>query len=214
MKRLFKPLFVWMWMGLLLLPFSPLNAQNQLHTLVAKGLQMSGQLFRLAQDTSFCMQITHDTGVLSLLDSIGRTPPTSPSVIYQLNRLVPEEREWPATTDSFTIARLKEISLRNVPLLLSQPTSPTALAAMSILNLDGVFLGKETLTSPTAFLFLYKGACTFVLFIPRQEGIIQAYANALPPSAAADIPQLKQKLDFLLPKVEVVRLSADSPSIK
>lgn len=146
---------------------------------------------------------------------------TSPVPLFrfQFTHLVPliSEKELPATANSLTIARLKEMELRNIPVLLNSSPSPANLAAMSVLNLDEVFLGKETLPSPTAFLFIYEGACTFILFLPKQEGIIQAYACALPPSATTGISQasqLKKKLDYFLPMVEVVRLPADLLPLK
>lgn len=217
MQRLTRPILLWV--CLLLLPLPSLNAQNRIHTLVDKGLQMSNGLFQLAQDTSFCTRLTTNTEVLSLLDSIGKTPHLSPSSVFQFTHLVPliSEKELPATANSLTIARLKEMELRNIPVLLNSSPSPANLAAMSVLNLDEVFLGKETLPSPTAFLFIYEGACTFILFLPKQEGIIQAYACALPPSATTGISQasqLKKKLDYFLPMVEVVRLPADLLPLK
>lgn len=142
-------------------------------TLQEKGLELTCQMHRLANNEAYIKYCSHSDEINKLAAHIARTDYSMPRKIFAISHL---KSIQDFETDSTIRALLADKMVRTIPSLINAQSGSTTLAATSLFVTEDVFL-HNNLKESTIYLYIYEGDCScMVLFQPHKDQIVQAYA--------------------------------------
>lgn len=142
-------------------------------TLQEKGLELTRQMHRLANNEAYIKYCSHSDEINKLAAHIGRTDYSVPKKIFAISHLKSIQN---FETDSTIRTLLADKMVRTIPSLINAQSGSTTLAATSLFVTEDVFL-HNSLKESTIYLYIYEGDCSsMVLFQPHKDHIVQAYA--------------------------------------
>lgn len=142
-------------------------------TLQEKGLELTCQMHRLANNEAYIKYCSHSDEINKLAAHIARTDYSMPRKIFAIRHL---NSIQDFETDSTIRALLADKMVRTIPSLINAQSGSTTLAATSLFVTEDVFL-HNSLKESTIYLYIYEGDCSsMVLFQPHKDHIVQAYA--------------------------------------
>lgn len=143
-------------------------------TLQEKGLELTRQMHRLANNEAYIKYCSHSDEINKLAAHIARTDYSMPRKIFAIRHL---NSIQDFETDSTIRALLADKMVRTIPSLINAQSGSTTLAATSLFVTEDVFL-HNSLKESTIYLYIYEGDCSsMVLFQPHKDHIVQAYAS-------------------------------------
>lgn len=143
-------------------------------TLQEKGLELTCQMHRLANNETYIKYCSHSDEINKLAAHIARTDYSIPRKIFAISHLK-SIQDFEA--DSTIRALLADKMVRTIPSLINAQSGSTTLAATSLFITEDVFL-HNSLKESTIYLYIYEGDCSsMVLFQPHKDQIVQAYAS-------------------------------------
>lgn len=143
-------------------------------TLQEKGLELTRQMHRLANNETYIKYCSHSDEINKLAAHIARTDYSMPRKIFAIRHLN-SIQDFGA--DSTIRALLADKMVRTIPSLINAQSGSTTLAATSLFVTEDVFL-HNSLKESTIYLYIYEGDCSsMVLFQPHKDHIVQAYAS-------------------------------------
>lgn len=143
-------------------------------TLQEKGLELTRQMHRLANNETYIKYCSHSDEINKLAAHIARTDYSMPRKIFAIRHL---NSIQDFETDSTIRALLADKMMRTIPSLINAQSGSTTLAATSLFVTEDVFL-HNSLKESTIYLYIYEGDCSsMVLFQPHKDHIVQAYAS-------------------------------------
>lgn len=142
-------------------------------TLQEKGLELTSQMHRLANNETYIKYCSHSDEINKLAAHIARTDYSVPRKIFAISHLK-SIQDFEA--DSTIRTLLADKMVRTIPSLINAQSGSTTLAATSLFVTEDVFL-HNSLKESTIYLYIYKDDCSsMVLFQPHKDQIVQAYA--------------------------------------
>lgn len=142
-------------------------------TLQGKGLELTCQMHRLANNETYIKYCSHSDEINKLAAYIGRTDYSVPKKIFAISHLKSIQN---FETDSTIRTLLADKMMRTIPSLINAQSGSTTLAATSLFVTEDVFL-HNSLKESTIYLYVYEGDCSsMVLFQPHKDHIVQAHA--------------------------------------
>lgn len=142
-------------------------------TLQGKGLELTCQMHRLANNETYIKYCSHSDEINKLAAHIGRTDYSVPKKIFAISHLK-SIQDFEA--DSTIRTLLADKMMRTIPSLINAQSGSTTLAATSLFVTEDVFL-HNSLKESTIYLYVYEGDCSsMVLFQPHKDHIVQAHA--------------------------------------
>lgn len=142
-------------------------------TLQEKGLELTGQMHRLANNETYIKYCSHSDEINKLAAHIGRTDYSVPKKIFAISHLKSIQN---FETDSTIRTLLADKTVRTIPSLINAQSGSTTLAATTLFVTEDVFL-HNSLKESTIYLYVYEGDCSsMVLFQPHKDHIVQAHA--------------------------------------
>lgn len=142
-------------------------------TLQGKGLELTCQMHRLANNETYIKYCSHSDEINKLAAHIGRTDYSVPKKIFAISHLKSIQN---FETDSTIRALLADKMVRTIPSLINAQSGSTTLAATTLFVTEDVFL-HNSLKESTIYLYVYEGDCSsMVLFQPHKDHIVQAHA--------------------------------------
>lgn len=142
-------------------------------TLQGKGLELTRQMHRLANNETYIKYCSHSDEINKLAAHIGRTDYSVPKKIFAISHLKSIQN---FETDSTIRTLLADKMVRTIPSLINAQSGSTTLAATSLFVTEDVFL-HNSLKESTIYLYVYEGDCScMVLFQPHKDHIVQAHA--------------------------------------
>lgn len=142
-------------------------------TLQEKGLELTCQMHRLANNETYIKYCSHSDEINKLAAHIARTDYSVPRKIFAISHLK-SIQDFEA--DSTIRTLLADKMARTIPSLINAQSGSTTLAATSLFVTEDVFL-HNSLKESTIYLYIYEGDCSsMVLFQPHKDQIVQAYA--------------------------------------
>lgn len=142
-------------------------------TLQGKGLELTCQMHRLANNETYIKYCSHSDEINKLAAHIGRTDYSVPKRIFAISHLKSIQN---FETDSTIRTLLADKMVRTIPSLINAQSGSTTLAATTLFVTEDVFL-HNSLKESTIYLYVYEGDCSsMVLFQPHKDHIVQAYA--------------------------------------
>lgn len=142
-------------------------------TLQGKGLELTCQMHRLANNETYIKYCSHSDEINKLAAHIGRTDYSVPKKIFAISHLKSIQN---FETDITIRTLLADKMIRTIPSLINAQSGSTTLAATSLFVTEDVFL-HNNLKESTIYLYVYEGDCSsMVLFQPRKDHIVQAHA--------------------------------------
>lgn len=142
-------------------------------TLQGKGLELTCQMHRLANNETYIKYCSHSDEINKLAAHIGRTDYSVPKKIFAISHLKSIQN---FETDSTIRTLLADKMMRTIPSLINAQSGSTTLAATSLFVTEDVFL-HNSLKESTIYLYVYEGDCSsMVLFQPHKDHIVQAHA--------------------------------------
>lgn len=155
--------------------FSNGHTENGSDMLFLKGLEMMKQSVSLTLDTAYIQNTTKNTAVLNVIQSLGTCSERFDYKAYKIPDLRPFIRQ---TTDNITDTGtiLEERLYRSIPMQINAQGGSANLAATSLLTYDDVFHNND-IDQPCIILYSFDRYCCMVLFIPKKEHIVSAYAT-------------------------------------
>lgn len=142
-------------------------------TLQEKGLELTHQMHRLANNETYIKYCSHSDEINKLAAHIARTDYSMPRKIFAISHL---KSIQDFETDSTIRTLLADKMVRTIPSLINAQSGSTMLAATSLFVTEDVFL-HNNLKESTVYLYIYEGDCSsMVLFQPHKDQIVQAYA--------------------------------------
>lgn len=143
-------------------------------TLQEKGLELTRQMHRLANNETYIKYCSHSDEINKLAAHIVRTDYSMPRKIFAISHL---KSIQDFETDSTIRTLLADKMVRTIPSLINAQSGSTTLAATSLFVTEDVFL-HNSLKESTIYLYIYEGDCSsMVLFQPHKDHIVQAYAS-------------------------------------
>lgn len=142
-------------------------------TLQGKGLELTCQMHRLANNETYIKYCSHSDEINKLAAHIGRTDYSVPKKIFAISHLKSIQN---FETDSTIRTLLADKMVRTIPSLINAQSGSTTLAATTLFVTEDVFL-HNSLKESTIYLYVYEGDCSsMVLFQPHKDHIVQAHA--------------------------------------
>lgn len=142
-------------------------------TLQGKGLELTCQMHRLANNETYIKYCSHSDEINKLAAHIGRTDYSVPKKIFAISHLKSIQN---FETDSTIRTLLADKMVRTIPSLINAQSGSTTLAVTSLFVTEDVFL-HNSLKESTIYLYVYEGDCSsMVLFQPHKDHIVQAHA--------------------------------------
>lgn len=142
-------------------------------TLQEKGLELTCQMHRLANNETYIKYCSHSDEINKLAAHIARTDYSVPRKIFAISHL---KSIQDFETDNTIRTLLADKMVRTIPSLINAQSGSTTLAATSLFVTEDVFL-HNSLKESTIYLYIYEGDCSsMVLFQPHKDQIVQAYA--------------------------------------
>ena len=142
-------------------------------TLQGKGLELTCQMHRLANNETYIKYCSHSDEINKLAAHIGRTDYSVPKKIFAISHLKSIQN---FETDSTIRTLLADKMMRTIPSLINAQSGSTTLAATTLFVTEDVFL-HNSLKESTIYLYVYEGDCSsMVLFQPHKDHIVQAHA--------------------------------------
>lgn len=142
-------------------------------TLQGKGLELTCQMHRLANNETDIKYCSHSDEINKLAAHIGRTDYSVPKKIFAISHLKSIQN---FETDSTIRTLLADKMVRTIPSLINAQSGSTTLAATTLFVTEDVFL-HNSLKESTIYLYVYEGdCCSMVLFQPHKDHIVQAHA--------------------------------------
>ena len=142
-------------------------------TLQGKGLELTCQMHRLANNETYIKYCSHSDEINKLAAHIGRTDYSVPKKIFAISHLKSIQN---FETDSTIRTLLADKMVRTIPALINAQSGSTTLAATTLFVTEDVFL-HNSLKESTIYLYVYEGDCSsMVLFQPHKDHIVQAHA--------------------------------------
>lgn len=142
-------------------------------TLQEKGLELTRQMHRLANNEAYIKYCSHSDEINKLAAHIAPTDYSVPRKIFAISHLK-SIQDFEA--DSTIRTLLADKMVRTIPSLINAQSGSTTLAATSLFVTEDVFL-HNYLKESTIYLYIYEGDCSsMVLFQPHKDHIVQAYA--------------------------------------
>ena len=142
-------------------------------TLQGKGLELTCQMHRLANNETDIKYCSHSDEINKLAAHIGRTDYSVPKKIFAISHLKSIQN---FETDSTIRTLLADKMVRTIPSLINAQSGSTTLAATTLFVTEDVFL-HNSLKESTIYLYVYEGDCSsMVLFQPHKDHIVQAHA--------------------------------------
>lgn len=142
-------------------------------TLQEKGLELTRQMHRLANNETYIKYCSHSDEINKLAAHIARTDYSMPRKIFAIRHL---NSIQDFETDSTIRALLADKMVRTIPSLINAQSGSTTLATTSLFVTEDVFL-HNYLKESTIYLYIYKDDCSsMALFQPHKDHIVQAYA--------------------------------------
>ena len=142
-------------------------------TLQEKGLELTCQMHRLANNETYIKYCSHSDEINKLAAHIARIDYSVPRKIFAISHL---KSIQDFETDSTIRTLLADKMVRTIPSLINAQSGSTTLATTSLFVTEDVFL-HNSLKESTIYLYIYKDDCSsMVLFQPHKDQIVQAYA--------------------------------------
>lgn len=142
-------------------------------TLQEKGLELTCQMHRLANNETYIKYCSHSDEINKLAAHIGRTDYSVPRKIFAISHLKSIQN---FEADSTIRTLLADKMVRTIPSLINAQSGSTTLAATTLFVTEDVFL-HNSLKESTIYLYVYEGDCSsMVLFQPHKDHIVQAHA--------------------------------------
>lgn len=134
-------------------------------TLQGKGLELTCQMHRLANNETYIKYCSHSDEINKLAAHIGRTDYSVPKKIFAISHLKSIQN---FETDSTIRTLLADKMVRTIPSLINAQSGSTTLAATTLFVTEDVFL-HNSLKESTIYLYVYEGDCSsMVLFQPHR----------------------------------------------
>lgn len=134
-------------------------------TLKEHGLQLTQQMWKLANDEEYLKFCSHSKEVNKIVADIAQCQYDSPQKVFSVSYLAADHSN-PSIHDRL---------VRSIPSQLNALSGAASLAAASLLVTEDAFFHGMKLKEPVLYLYLYERDWqSMVLFRPVREGIVQA----------------------------------------
>lgn len=167
--------------------------------LINESLNLIQNLCLLAKDTAYIKYSTGNTDVVKLIKDLSSCDYQSHHTVFKIDNLRPFLRKL---NDGAANKILIEKLYRSIPMQINSFSGSANLVATSLLACDDVFYYGE-LKDTCAFVFGYDGYCCMVLYAPKKEGIVQAFATFLIHPMLENIQRAEQLEEFFIEVMDV-----------